>query len=193
MNSTESVGSPAALNAPGRYRTLAAKFTDRVEAVPADAWDNQSPCSEWTVRDVVRHVVDTQHYIVTVVGLALPDATSPDTDPVAAWRETRDAMQAVLDDPEHAAREYDGHFGRTTLGDTIANFYCFDLVVHGWDVAHGAGIDDTIDDADLEWIDSLRGVMGDNIRMDGVCGPEISTREGADLQTRVLAYLGRTA
>ncbi|MHC3366308.1 maleylpyruvate isomerase N-terminal domain-containing protein [Rhodococcus aetherivorans] len=59
--------------APARhYRELAAKFTTRVEAVPADRWDAPSPCEGWTARDVLRHVVDTQRQIVTVVGLELP-------------------------------------------------------------------------------------------------------------------------
>ena len=31
-------------------------------------------------------------------------------------------------------REYDGFFGRTTIGATLDNFYGFDLVVHGWDL-----------------------------------------------------------
>ena len=42
-----------------RYRKRAAGLNERVEAVPADQWGSQSPCEDWTARDVVRHVVDT--------------------------------------------------------------------------------------------------------------------------------------
>ena len=38
-----------------------------------------------------------------------------------------------------AAREYDGYFGRTTIAATVADFYGWDLVVHGSDVARATG------------------------------------------------------
>ncbi len=36
-------------------RTLAA-FDRTVRLVRADQWDNPTPCTEWTVRDVVNHI-----------------------------------------------------------------------------------------------------------------------------------------
>ena len=33
-----------------RYRNVAAQFTRRVEAVPADVWDNPAPCDGWRAR-----------------------------------------------------------------------------------------------------------------------------------------------
>ncbi|EOM77549.1 TIGR03086 family protein [Rhodococcus rhodnii] len=174
-----------------RYRSAAHTLTDRITAVPDDAWTAPSPCEGWTVRDVVAHLVETERDIVRHVDLELPHDPDPATDPVGAWLATRNAMQAILDDPELGSREYDGHFGRTNLAATIETFYCFDLLVHGWDIARGAGIDDRIETSDLEWLDSLRPVMGEAIRYDGVCGPEVPVAADADLQTRVLAYLGR--
>ena len=41
-----------------RYRTLADAFEAKVAAVSPDDWSNPSPCSEWTARDLVGHVVD---------------------------------------------------------------------------------------------------------------------------------------
>ncbi|WZU30628.1 hypothetical protein Rruber_00073 [Rhodococcus ruber] len=175
------------------YRELAAKFTARVEAVPADRWDSPSPCAGWSARDVLRHVVDTQRQIVTVVGLELPAGPSPDTDPAGAWAATRDGMQAILDDPRRAGLEYDGHFGRTTLAATVARFYNFDLVVHAWDLARAAGLDDTVDDEDLDFVEATAQALGDSIRMEGVCGPAVEVPADADRQTRVLAHLGRRA
>ena len=39
-----------------RYRRLSDDFATTVAAVPADRWDDQSPCEDWKARDVVRHV-----------------------------------------------------------------------------------------------------------------------------------------
>ncbi|NKV83195.1 hypothetical protein GS930_10860 [Rhodococcus hoagii] len=64
---------------PDLYRRLAAAFTDRVDAVPADRWEAASPCEGWTARDVLTHVVETQSHMVGVVGLSIPDGPSPRT------------------------------------------------------------------------------------------------------------------
>lgn len=178
---------------PDLYRRLAAALTDRVDAVPADRWDAPSPCDGWTTRDVLAHIVETQSRMVGVVGLSIPDGPSVSDDPAAAWRHTRDAVQAILDDPAKATLEYDGHFGRTDLAATMRTFYCFDLVVHGWDVARAGGLDETIPEVDLDLLDAVIAQLGDSLRMDGVCGPALGVPDDADRQTRTLAMLGRRA
>ena len=54
-----------------RYRRLAATLTARIEWVPDDAWSNQSPCEQWTARDLVGHVVEVHGRFQQLVGLSL--------------------------------------------------------------------------------------------------------------------------
>jgi len=186
MTSTEISPAP-------RYRDLAAGFTARIDAVPADRWDNASPCEGWTARDVVRHVLDSERDMVKVVGLELAPGPSVDDDPSAAWAAVRDSMQAILDDPAKSTLEYDGHFGRTNLGATVEGFLCFDLVIHGWDLAAATGTDTTMRNTDVEWVSEIAAGLGESIRMSGVCGPEIQVPDNADKATKLLAFLGRKA
>ncbi|MDV8065870.1 TIGR03086 family metal-binding protein [Rhodococcus sp. IEGM 1366] len=174
-----------------RYRDLAAGFTQRIDAVPEDRWDNNSPCEGWTARDVVRHVIDSERDMVKVVGLELAPGPSVDDNPSAAWAAVRDSMQAILDDPEKSTLEYDGHFGRTNLGATVDGFLCFDLVIHGWDLAAATGTDTSIPEKDVDWVSQIAAGLGDSIRMAGVCGPEIPVADDGDKATKLLAYLGR--
>lgn len=176
-----------------RYRDLAAGFTVRIDAVPADRWDDASPCEGWTARDVVRHVLDSERDMVKVVGLELAPGPSVDDDPSAAWAAVRDSMQEILDDPAKSTLEYDGHFGRTNLGATVEGFLCFDLVIHGWDLAAATGTDTTMRDADVEWVSEIAAGLGESIRLSGVCGPEIQVPDNADKATKLLAFLGRKA
>ncbi|WP_072802834.1 TIGR03086 family metal-binding protein [Rhodococcoides yunnanense] len=176
-----------------RYRRLAARLTERIESVPGDKWDVASTCDGWTVRDVVRHIIETEKNSLTPVGLSIPDGPAVDEDPVSAWAHTREQMQDILDDPARANLEYDGHFGRTDLASSIGSFYSLDLIVHAWDIAHPAGVADTIADEDLDFVEAFIEQLGDNIRMDGVCGPALDVPESADRQTKVLAQLGRDA
>ncbi|NMN98480.1 TIGR03086 family metal-binding protein [Antrihabitans stalactiti] len=179
-------------NTADRFRRLAATLTQRVDSVPQDRWDDASPCDGWSARDVLRHVVDSQADFVTKVDLEIPPGPSVDDDPSAAWQHTRDAMQAILDDPAKANRSYDSSFGSSTLAKTVDSFFCFDLVVHGWDIAHATGIDESIAPKDLDFLKSFADGMGDMMRTSGSFGPAVDVPVDADQQTKVLAYLGRT-
>jgi uncharacterized protein (TIGR03086 family) len=177
-----------------RYRRLAATLQRRVSAVPPDRWDNPSPCEGWTAREVLAHIIETERdFVTTHGGLPLPAGPDAASDPAAAWRHLSDAIQAVLDDPARGDKEYEGMFGRTTLSESLATFYAFDLVIHGWDIAHATGTDERIPPEDLALIQRFADGMGDNLRRPGVCGPAVEAPEGADEQTKLLAYLGRVA
>jgi len=176
-----------------RYRRLSEAFAAKVAAVPADRWDNPSPCDEWTARDVVRHVVETQGTFLGFVGRELGDIPSVDDDPVAAWDAARAIVQADLDDPERAGAEYEGFRGPTRWDEGVDGFLNFDLVVHGWDLARATGVDETIDPHDAQRILDRASGLGDMMRKSGAIGPEVEAPPDADVQTRMLAFLGRKA
>ncbi|WP_116948079.1 TIGR03086 family metal-binding protein [Jiangella endophytica] len=175
-----------------RYRRLAAVLTRRIESVPADRWESPSPCEGWTTRDVVAHLVDWHGELARLGGLSLPAGPSAADDPVAAWRHTRDAMQELLDDPARADTPYEGMFGPTTVAATADRFLGLDLIVHGWDIARGAGLDDAIPAEDVADLLPMVEQLGDNLRRPGVCGPAVPVPDDADDQTRLLGLLGRS-
>lgn len=170
-------------------------MTHRVEAVPADRWDESSPCEGWTARDVLRHIIDTESEMVARVDVQVAPGPSVDDDPIAAWRHTRDEIQGFLDDPAIAGREYDGMGGRDIMANPFASYYAVDLVVHGWDIARATGTDETIDADDLavvwRFIDGMSEEMKPMLRAPQVFGPELDPPDGADDQTKLLAFLGR--
>ena len=175
-----------------RYRSNAAGFTARVQAVPANAWGNQSPCKEWKARDVVRHVVDTTGMFLGFIDQKLPPAPAVDEDPLGAWTSARDAMQAALDDHAALATEFDGFFGRTTFEEAVTRFLGPDLLVHTWDLARAAKLDENLDLDEVEIVlATYEELPPEAVRSGGVFGDAIPAPEGADPQTRLLAFTGR--
>lgn len=176
-----------------RYARLADEFAGTIAAVPPSRWEDPSPCEGWTARDVVRHVVEAQGRFLGLVGREIGPAPSVDADPAAAWDAASTAVQADLDDPARADAEFDGFFGRTRWADAVDGFLSFDLVVHRWDLARAAGLDERIPPDDVQWVRQRSAAFGEHLRRDAVCGPELTPPEGADEQTRLLAFLGRRA
>ncbi|HEX2040963.1 MAG TPA: TIGR03086 family metal-binding protein [Acidimicrobiales bacterium] len=174
-----------------RYRAMAADFTSRVEAVPPDRWESPSPCEGWTARDVVRHMVGNVDWFFGMIGRARPDGPSVDDDPAGAWAAARDAMQAALDDPQVAGAEYEGAFGRSTLEQSVDRFMCIDLLVHAWDLARAAGLDERLDADEVHRVFEAVQPMDEMLRSPQAFGPKVEPPEDADEQARLLAFLGR--
>ena len=176
-----------------RYRRLAAAFGATVAAVPDDAWTDPTPCGDWSARELVRHVVDSQNLFFGLVGKPPVAAPSVDDDPSGAWANTSDAVLADLLDPVASTTAFDGFFGRTTFAEAVDRFLCLDLVVHRWDLATATGLDASIPDDDVAMVMAGAERFGDTLRSPGAFGEAVDAPEDADAQTLMLAFLGRRA
>lgn len=54
-----------------RYRRLSDAFAAKVAGVPQNGWDAPTPCTDWSVRDLVRHVSQTPGLFFGLVGREL--------------------------------------------------------------------------------------------------------------------------
>ena len=175
-----------------RFRKVARRFSERVEAVPDGAWDNPSPCEGWVARDVVGHLVGwVPSFLATYAGIELPAGPAADQDPVGAWTVLRDTIQSVLDDPGTATRQFNGPGGRVTVEAAIDQFVTGDVLVHTWDLARATGLDESLDGEVVRRLVAEMEPYDEALRASGHYGPRVAVPEGADEQTRLLAFLGR--
>ena len=174
-----------------RHREVAGLFTDRVRGTRS--WDAPSPVAGWAARDVVRHLTEwLPEFLASGAGLELPRGPSVDENPVAAWQVHRDAVQAVLDDPETAHRELvNPHIGSLPLDTAIDQFYTADVFMHTWDLARATGQDDRLDPDFCAQLLGGMEQMEQVIRASGQYGARVEVPAGADTQTRLLGFIGR--
>lgn len=173
-----------------QYQSALLPLTTVVGAVRPNAWHAPSPCAGWTARDVVGHLVQTQREMLGGHGADLGDA--PDLeDPARAWRHHTARVLNVLADESLVARPYEGHFGPTTVGETLERFYVWDMYVHRWDLAQAAALPAELSDAELDRIEQGADSFGEALHLEGICRPAIAVGADADRTTRVLARLGR--
>jgi uncharacterized protein (TIGR03086 family) len=169
-----------------RFLDNASSFSAVVGAV--SDWRAPSPCQGWSAADVVAHVVDTQRDFLAQHGFDV--GPRPEGDPAAVWRRHLESVTAWLEDEQRVTAEYDGYFGPTTVGATLADFYGFDLVIHRWDLGRAAGQPVTFTASrwtPLRPPSHLRGraLRRRDLRPPGA-GPDDAPR-----QDRLLATLGR--
>ena len=164
-------------------------FTQRIADLHTDHWENPSPCEGWTAKEVLDHVIDTQRDVFGKRGLDL--GPRPDGAPHEAWAAHAAAVRSAVNDEETLLATYDSFFGPTTLTDTLLSFYCFDLIIHAWDIHQATGNDLNLTSAELDLLETCIRSWGEVLYQEGICKQPIEVPDDADRQTRILALTGR--
>lgn len=156
-------------------------------------WDAPAPVEGWLARDVVLHLVEWfPPFLAQGSGVRLPAGPSVDADPVGAWQSQTDGVQALLDDPNTADRVLTNpHLGEVPLDVAVDRFYTADVFMHTWDLARATGQDEILEPEKCRMM--LEGMVSveDAIRASGQYGARVEVPEDADIQTKLLGFIGR--
>jgi uncharacterized protein (TIGR03086 family) len=175
------------------YRVVSSGFDAVVKAVTPDKWEAQSPCEQWTARDVVAHVVEGHRGVIAQVRGGQSEPLGPDEDPRQAWGNAYRTIDEITGDPEAVAKEMDGPTGKMRVGQIIGQFVNMDVLVHTWDLARTVGADESLDQDSVRRAYEALKPMDAMIRQPYVFGPKLEPPKGADVQTEFLYFLGRRA
>jgi uncharacterized protein (TIGR03086 family) len=175
------------------FREIGGRFGDLVGGVRADRWDDPAPVAGWAARDVVRHLVEWfPPFLAAGAGVHLPPGPSVDDDPVGAWRHLQREVQALLDDPASADRVLSNrHVGDVALPEAVSRFFTGDVFLHAWDLARATGQDDTLDPDRCAAMLAGMEPIEDAMRGSGQYGPRVDVPDDADVQTKLLGFIGR--
>jgi uncharacterized protein (TIGR03086 family) len=175
-----------------RFAIVAAGFSRRVAEVAPEAWSNPSPCAGWNARDIVRHLVEwVPSFYGSNANLTLPTGPSVDTDPVGAWTTLRDAVSGALADPEVSARQFDSRAGQMSVEQSIAMIVTGDVLIHTWDLARAADLDETLDATEVQRMFEGVQPLDEILRSSGQFGPRVNVPDTADVQTKLITFMGR--
>jgi uncharacterized protein (TIGR03086 family) len=107
-----------------------------VEGVGGDSWAARSTCEEWSVEDLVRHLVEGNARLAS--SLRPGDGAASSGDEARSWPERhRASMAAVvagLRQPDALDRPVTVPAG-TMPGHAVAGLRTVESLVHGWDIA----------------------------------------------------------
>ncbi|MGV9414461.1 TIGR03086 family metal-binding protein [Nocardia sp. NPDC003693] len=206
MNATENTANntPAAALAPVWREVLATSYralTDAVAGVADDQWQLATPCSEWTVTQVVQHAAGDQLAYASALGIGAGPAYDPFSPSgaiegtpakliAAAVDETATAWATVSDDTEAVPTPLP--FG--DLPTPVAGVLCaMDAAVHAWDIAIATGQPSPLtDEIAGHLLTAARGLI-EPLRQYGVFADivEPGTPSATPVVDELLEYLGR--
>jgi uncharacterized protein (TIGR03086 family) len=178
------------------YRRTLETWTTRVTQVPDDRWDAPTPCTEWTVRDLVNHVAGEDAWTVPLVRgstiAEVGDSLDGDLlgeDPVGAATELAHAAGEAVEEALPAGRTVQLSYGEESLEEYLRQLAA-DHLIHGWDLAAATGSARDMDPAAVDEVAAWFADREEMYRSGGAVGPRVSTdRSGA--QAELLAAGGR--
>ncbi|MET9226571.1 TIGR03086 family metal-binding protein [Lentzea sp. NPDC003310] len=173
------------------------EFDRRVRQIAPDQWSLGTPCREWSVRDLVGHLVYEQLWApellagctVKQVGDRF-DHDNLGDDPLVSWVVAAAAAREAWLGPHALAKPVSASSGKLD-----AEEYCWqmttDLAVHAWDLARSIGADERIDpglaSAVLAYVERSIDDWSGSPMFDS----PVPVAGDADDQTRLIGLLGR--
>jgi uncharacterized protein (TIGR03086 family) len=181
-------GSPDPL---GLYRAATDRAVAVVEAVRSEQLSCSTPCSEWTVQQLIGHLVSGADYLLGAATGAepVPSEGAPSSD----YRMRVDRVLTALAVPGAMERVCVSPLGFDwRVVDAVAGTF-MDVLIHTWDLARATGQDERLDAGLVEACAAMfLPEMPRRGREAGIVGPEVLLPEGASAQDRLLAAMGRT-
>jgi uncharacterized protein (TIGR03086 family) len=171
-------------------------------SIPADGWDAPSRCAEWTVRQAGNHLVGSLHLLSRVAEgetvdpaefdpQMLADSDSLGSDAPAAFRSAAERSVAVFTLPDTLDQKFVLPAGPAP-GIAVANISLMEALVHGWDIARGAGVAYPTDGAVVAAVNEFaQQAIGEPQRENGFIGPVVSVGAQAGVFDKLLGHLGR--
>ncbi len=178
------------------FRASVGEFDRRVGAVGDDQWTNPTPCTDWSVRDLVNHLVAEDlwapHLLSGATLEEVGDRFDGDvlgSDPRQAWRSARDRALAA------ATQEALAGAVHTSMGVMPANDYLLQLfsdhLVHAWDLAQAIGADEQLPPELVAHCYEAAKPYEQMMKASGLFGETIDLPPGASPQDELLSLFGR--
>ena len=122
-------------------------FAGLVAAVGPDQWDAPTPCADWSVRELVNHVVGEERWAVPLLAGRTIESIGTELDgdllgdePAASAAHAAAAARAAVPAAVLEGRKVHLSYGEEEAAEYVSQLIA-DHVVHGWDLAAAIGAD----------------------------------------------------
>jgi uncharacterized protein (TIGR03086 family) len=181
------------------YQGAAQAIIPTVGAVNASQLSSSTPCTEWTVKNLINHNINVQSFLhSTLTGGSMTPGEMFQVDGDLPSEGGEAALKSITDKVIEAANGMDlSTVLATPFGEMPAGHFMMipmlDLVIHRWDLASATGQNNAIDSAMAEicvGVLSPEALAGG--RQMGAFGPEIVIPNTGSIQDKLLGSVGRT-
>jgi uncharacterized protein (TIGR03086 family) len=177
------------------HRRAVDHWVARVAAVRNEQWGEPTPCAEWSVRELVNHVVSEELWAAPLLrGQTIEEVGNQfdgdvlGDDPAGRARTAADEAAAIVDAIVPGGGSVQLSYGEEDMGEYVRQL-CADHLIHGWDLAAATGADRSMDPELVAEVGAWFAEREVMYRSGGAVGPRQSG--AGDPQSELLAGFGR--
>jgi uncharacterized protein (TIGR03086 family) len=182
-----------------RHREALGATRQVVAGVGGQQWSSPTPCADWTVGELLNHLVAGNWWAaelarganIDAVGSRL-DGDQLGVDALAAYDRSAEAAATAFEAPGALDAPCAVSYGPVP-GSVYAGHRFIDVLIHGWDLAVATGQDRTLDASLVDACWEVVEPQANLLRASGMFGGDVALSADVDSQTRLLAMLGRSA
>lgn len=178
-------------------------FTDRVHAVTEERWQLSTPDADWTVADLVGHLIDEHRWAAPLLhghdmesaarivegSRSLPVDGGVGANLAEEWNEAALGSAEAFSGDGALDRTVELSRGATPVRDYVGEM-TFDLVVHGWDLGTAIGYREPLPGDVVEAVYAQAKDMGD-LSSSGLFDSPVDVPEDAPTIDKLVALTGR--
>lgn len=175
------------------------EFDKRLTRIGPGDWDRPTPCDEWTVFDLVDHVVAHNLRYVAIISGTPAELVRPrydervlGPDPIREYRSGCDSLAAAFAEPGALEATVTHPRSGTMPGRQLFVLHVNELAIHAWDLARTIGSEETLHPDVVTWLYELlapfRAAFAASDLYKALAIPDSET----SAQTRLLHLMGRT-
>jgi len=156
-----------------------------------EQYANKTPCTEWTVRDLLEHMIGVVAGFGAAAAGTQPARFELASDPASQFQTAAASTLAAWRSPGVLDRVIDARPG-SMPGRALAGINLLDTATHTWDLAVATGQPPALpDDVARAALQASRATITSEIRP-GRFAPEVAVAADASPTDRLVAFLGRT-
>ena len=167
--------------------------TDLIAGLRPEHRDAPTPCTDWTVHDLIGHMCSGGHMIAGALAGETPPDPAPDPladGPANGWAATSSHLRDAAT-PDRLAAIHQMPFGEVP-GEMALSVIVADLVTHAWDLARATDQTLAVDPDLAAWAHQVwSGVVPAEGRTGDGFAAAVHVPDGASAMDRLVAYTGR--
>ncbi len=169
------------------FQQAAAHTRAAVAGVKDSQLGDETPCSDWSVEELLNHIIGGATMGATVFGGDAPEGA----DPVSAYDNALAGAVAAM----HADGALDGNIatpgGGEMPGGAFATILAMDNLIHGWDLAKATGQSTELPADLVDIIYAGFEPQMNKLRQGDSFGPDVPQPEDARAQDKLIGMMGR--
>jgi uncharacterized protein (TIGR03086 family) len=176
-----------------RIEKATAVCGEAVKNVTPAQFTDPTPCSEFDVKDLLRHIIGGLSMLQTAASggkAEMPPEDLVGDEPGAQYAEARTKLLATLAEPGVFDKTWAMPFGELP-GQMMAAIAFMEHLTHAWDVKKATGQSTDLPDELVAECMTVVTPMEQMLRMPGVCGPPLEVADSASASDKLAAFMGR--